>query len=511
MAAYLRKLDWTPSVDGVITMPSGHQICLSNQPTKDIDEFVVWHGPILCASRLATARALLPRHSKPTAREQKLLSLNITGGYQTSAPDSPYSNGYASTPTVVVPPHVRDNHPGAVQTLQTHLHLCWFPLPMIHAQQWIYNQAKLCRLDPVLNPRHDPADTHVKIFTDGTCERPKSQNCCRAAWAAMRQTHKDPEDPSFNHVEVLQVSRVQGEQTINPGELAFVVWVSQYYSKQEPVPVLDIYTDSSFVETLVKIIAHKTMDLSRYNVTHFDLAQTLQTTWGPVLFQIHKVKSHCHLSQAVGVDHVYRILGNTVADEAAKLINMQDVPFMQSACHAIAHHSYVQMQALSEIYVCVNSILFISCLKLKEKRIKRKIMNIKTVMPLRKSNRFLLIGFQMARFGPFLESYRLWWHMLVLLVDRLRDVYGLFPPIGVAPSWSSTSENRFGDYTVWINLTIHFTLYAGRCLPIWVRHKDQNHAWPYAFDSEEVAIQKPEVRSLWHQAHITSEPWLNIF
>ena len=53
----------------------------------------------------------------------------------------------------------------------------------------------------------------------------------------------------------------------------------------------------------------------------------------------------------------------------------------------------------------------------------------------------------------------------------------------------------------WYELTVHFTLYAGRCLPIWVKHKDQHHAWPYAFDSEEVAILKPEVRSLWHQTH----------
>ena len=50
-------------------------------------------------------------------------------------------------------------------------------------------------------------------------------------------------------------------------------------------------------------------------------------------------------------------------------------------------------------------------------------------------------------------------------------------------------------------LVIHFTLYAGRCLPIWIKGKDQSFAWPYAFDSPEVAILKPEVRGLWHQTN----------
>lgn len=53
----------------------------------------------------------------------------------------------------------------------------------------------------------------------------------------------------------------------------------------------------------------------------------------------------------------------------------------------------------------------------------------------------------------------------------------------------------------WYQLAVHFLLYAGRSLPVWIRHKDKSFAWPYDFDSPEVAIQKPEVKSLWHQAH----------
>ena len=380
MAAYLKKVERIASANGVITMPSGHQICISNQPTKDIRQIcrLAWSHFVhqqICHRKGVTAAPFdvythLKVFSKLTTREQKLISLNITGGYQTSAnkaiwdhtqtPDCPYCNQpdtHQHRPLMRSHfAHVRANHPGAFQVLQAHPHLCWFPLPTIHTQQWVYKQAKFSRVGPVLNPLHDSAEAHVKIFTDGTCDRPKSQNCCRAAWAAIRQIRHDAEDPSYNNFEVLQVAHVQGEQTINRGELASVAWVSQNYSRQQPVPVLDIYiyTDSSFVQTLVRMIATNTLDLSRYNVTHYDLVQILQSTWNPVLFQVQRVKSHCQLSQAVDVNHVYKILGNTVADETAKHVNKQDLAFMQLACDAIDHHSSVQMKALSEVfaYLC---------------------------------------------------------------------------------------------------------------------------------------------------------------
>lgn len=57
------------------------------------------------------------------------------------------------------------------------------------------------------------------------------------------------------------------------------------------------------------------------------------------------------------------------------------------------------------------------------------------------------------------------------------------------------------DYGVtWYELVIHFALFAGRCMPIWLKVKDNQPAHPFGFSSPEVSLQKLEVRSLWHQA-----------
>lgn len=57
------------------------------------------------------------------------------------------------------------------------------------------------------------------------------------------------------------------------------------------------------------------------------------------------------------------------------------------------------------------------------------------------------------------------------------------------------------DYDITLyELIIHFSLFAGMCIPIWLKVKDNQPAHPFHFSAPEVAMQKPEVRSLWHQA-----------
>lgn len=42
-------------------------------------------------------------------------------------------------------------------------------------------------------------------------------------------------------------------------------------------------------------------------------------------------------------------------------------------------------------------------------------------------------------------------------------------------------------------LVLHFTLFAGRGMPIWIKVQDNQPAHPFDFNSPEVALQKPEV------------------
>lgn len=67
---------------------------------------------------------------------------------------------------------------------------------------------------------------------------------------------------------------------------------------------------------------------------------------GPLCFRTHKVKSHRAYSDAVDLTDLYTILGNTLADETAKIINKQDIDSFREAAEAISLNSKRQMAAL---------------------------------------------------------------------------------------------------------------------------------------------------------------------
>lgn len=70
----------------------------------------------------------------------------------------------------------------------------------------------------------------------------------------------------------------------------------------------------------------------------------------PTLHQIFKIKSHRSLEEASGVDDLYTILGNTAADETAKMINKRDLEPLLTATDSIFVHSQKQHDALRLIY-----------------------------------------------------------------------------------------------------------------------------------------------------------------
>ena len=91
----------------------------------------------------------------------------------------------------------------------------------------MYNRLRLLRTGPFID--HPPvADlAHFHLYTDGSCDRPKDLNCCRAAWAVVQHVSVTPDDPSLNDFVVIQGAHVKGTQSINRGELGAVEWVSR--------------------------------------------------------------------------------------------------------------------------------------------------------------------------------------------------------------------------------------------------------------------------------------------
>ena len=136
-------------------------------------------------------------------------------------------------------------------------------------------------------------------------------------------------DPSLDHFIVSQTSHTKGQQTINRSELEAVCWLIEYFHHNFPTANVSVYADSSFVQKILETLSSENFSPHVSRLAHFDLFWRLKTAWNPVFHQVFKVKSHRPLEEATDVDDLYTILGNFAADEAAKIINAQEMPLLQ--------------------------------------------------------------------------------------------------------------------------------------------------------------------------------------
>ena len=167
--------------------------------------------------------------------------------------------------------HVRDGHPSAVQILSDFPNLLWLPLATSHAQQIVYNRLKLSRQGPFLDQPFLSPQGQCIFYTDGTCDKPREQNCCRAAWAVVQH-----------------VSHTKGFQSINRAELEAVTWLAHYFHQHLPYSFMSVFSDSSFVIQIVEAIASGKLSGKTHHLAHADLVQTLLQCWNPLFHNIYQ-------------------------------------------------------------------------------------------------------------------------------------------------------------------------------------------------------------------------------
>ena len=69
--------------------------------------------------------------------------------------------------------------------------------------------------------------------------------------------------------------------------------------------------------------------------------------------------------------------------------------------------------------------------------------------------------------------------------------------------WRDPSlPKKTSDFGItWFQLAICYAVNFGSFLPLWICNGKRKRAVPFAFDSSEAKVQKPEARSIWHQAN----------
>ena len=445
----------------------------------------------------------------------RLVALNLTGGFQTGATKAIWdATASASCPfcgeidthehrllQCKEFQHVRDGHPSAVQILSDFPNLLWLPLATSHAQQIVYNRLKLSRQGPFLDQPFLSPQGHCIFYTDGTCDKPREQNCCRAAWAVVQHVQHSPSDPSPEDFVVTQTSHTKGFQSINRAELEAVTWLAHYFHQHLPYSFMSVFSGSSFVIQVVEAIASGKLSGKTHHLAHADLVQTLLQCWNPLFHNIYKVKSHRRKEDAKDSNDLYTILGNDLADEVAKAINKRDLPILLNASRVISEHSVRQIDSLLSVYLYLAELNSLhSQLKLQKEH------------PAATQSAHASVD-DYANFHAILSTWSIddaqW-----CFDSDLPEVVAQACPAGAHIAfnvwclfrkfkWRDPSlPKKTSDFGItWFELAICYAVNFGSFLPLWICNGKRKRAVPFAFDSSEAKVQKPEARSIWHQAN----------
>eukprot|EP00438_Fugacium_kawagutii_P028108 Skav224953 [mRNA] locus=scaffold1186:122876:133880:+ [translate_table: standard] len=169
--------------------------------------------------------------------------------------------------------------------------------------------------------RRRDADIPLCLFTDGSCTEPTCPSTRRAGYAVVMdlcdtKEQRDLFATSFLDTgnippcfQVVAVGRVRGEQTIGRAEPVALEIVTRF-----PGQVITA-ADSQYAMNQVQYIKHQTF---RYlQGSHVDVATRIANQLHPGHHFV-KVKSRQVATRDMPLDQVFQIMGNTVADEAAK-------------------------------------------------------------------------------------------------------------------------------------------------------------------------------------------------
>lgn len=259
--------------------------------------------------------------------DQKLIMLNLIGGFQTGSQQSQWSHNHdgacflcgafetrkhrllecASTQDV------RDRRQTACDILEQHRpEWQYLPLARQHSNQSLYY---LFCDSVVLRPTgtfQETGSQHLKLFTDGGGRHPTMPTCGLATWAivqglavdeAMQRSAADAlflDSPLFPYFRVVQTGFVNHFQAAGRGELSAVVLALAIAHRQELFTTIEFVTDAQYVIDVIHMVECPHFDVFASRLANMDLLTQLKQLWDPRFHSVRKVKSHRPFSSANG-------------------------------------------------------------------------------------------------------------------------------------------------------------------------------------------------------------------
>eukprot|EP00438_Fugacium_kawagutii_P000897 Skav225783 [mRNA] locus=scaffold2147:12137:16420:- [translate_table: standard] len=276
-----------------------------------------------------------------TNREQKLIMLNLVGGFQSNATKASWATDHEEKcelcgqvdhiahrfKTCSALQHVRDRHPNAVQTLHEHaVDWVYHPIARYHDNQETLHLMLEHFVQPQM-PEAVPMNSQVvTFFTDGGCLHPRDSRNRVCSWAVIRDCATSQElaiqqtqtcckqNLPYPWWRCEGLGLVPGRQTIDRAELFAVIYALESALQCHDVQCIHVYTDSAYVIHVCHLLPTVELEAISHVMANPDLLRRIRPLLLQVTVVFHKVRSHQDPQHTESALEAWTFLGNNAVD-----------------------------------------------------------------------------------------------------------------------------------------------------------------------------------------------------
>ena len=389
---YLTKIGWHFATYRVLQGPGGHQIDVFVDSPKDIQKTLTsawtYHVKQQIQHRKGVGTDDLDLnltakvYGSFSSVEQTILALNLTGGFQTGAVKTIWTEDNDGTCPFCFKQdgrhhriiectkfeEVRNRHQEAINILTTQREN-WIYLPI--ATKFQYDDILKVAHNNRVFPNHqdyqffappEGDNPLLKFFTDGSCLHPTNENARIAGWAVVQDTSHLPDNHSqiikenngipqkIPQLQCVATGVVTKKQSAARAELSAVVFTCEGATARFPEIPMEIYTDAQYVCNIIMAIQNSSCIPLHHKMSNFDLVQRLLNCWDHNKHKIFKVKAHRTLREASNTEDMWQILGNSCADMAASSSILKENPEVLHAAQQADEFSKQERHKLTVVF-----------------------------------------------------------------------------------------------------------------------------------------------------------------
>ena len=334
-AKYLDVLQWSVDQDGILQVYFDNSVNILTDSAKSIKRVVsrAFHEFVFqqvdnrrgIPTDRVDVELLHSIFTKLSDEEQKILLLNLVGGYQTNTIKAMWDSSidtkcdccdqqdHVDHRMLYCPAlqHIRDQHSEAIQILSEH-RTSWIyhPFPTLCQECRVVEALNRCVTIPypeVLEQIEHPS--HLNMFTDGGCEFPTDYTSRHASWAVVADFSPSDEtaidasiqakyDQAYQHpnMRCVATGMVSNDQTASRGEITSTLQAMRYAVASEKCQSASIFTDAQYVVNITRSIQQNSLGPRTDRIQNWDIIEEIQKLWWSKPFSVIKVKSHIGMS-----------------------------------------------------------------------------------------------------------------------------------------------------------------------------------------------------------------------